>query len=76
MPHNDADLVTNFGITVNNPYCFVLLHLRNKSSKNPINVNIPEVCIFHDRIPYDIIYASKGYIRGHKTNDSARLRLK
>ena len=42
IPQNiDSELITNFGISVFHPYCFVLLHLRNKTNKNPITIHIP-----------------------------------
>lgn len=68
--------MTNFNISVYNPYCFILLHLRNKGHKNPMNLYIPEVCIFHDRTPYDIVHNSKGYIRGTRNADDRKLRMK
>lgn len=68
--------MTNFGIVISNPYAFVLLHLRNKTNKSSIGVKIPEVTIFYDRMPYDIVSSVKGFIRGHKTHENARIRLK
>jgi hypothetical protein len=70
------DLLTNFGIIVNHPFAFVLLHLRNKTNKYPIHVNIPEVCIFYDKNPYDVVYAHKGFIRGQKHQENTRIKLK
>lgn len=40
-PSEDAELETNFGFATNNPYCFILLHLRSKTAKNPLNLHIP-----------------------------------
>ena len=76
-PSDDSEFKTNFGFSVFNPYCFILLHLRNKTNLNPINLHIPEVCIFHDKMPYDIVYSSKGHIRGYRmSNPQLKVRLR
>ena len=41
-----------------------------------INVNIPEVCIFSDRSAYDVVFSSKGYIRGYHSAEHPKIRLK
>lgn len=41
-----------------------------------MHLNIPEVAVFYDRSPYDIIYSHKGYIRGLKSNEQQKMRLK
>lgn len=46
---------------------FVLLHLKNKDNKNVLNLNIPEVGVFVDKVPYDILYSQEGFIKGLKT---------
>ena len=53
----------------------MLLHLRNKSSRNPLSINIPDTCIFHEQSPYDIVFSRKTYIRGLKTNETQKIRL-
>lgn len=54
----------------------MLLHLRNRTTKSPINIRIPEVCIFHDRVPYDVVHMSKGHVRGYRTPEHTKIRLK
>lgn len=55
---------------------FVLLHLRNKTNKNPINVKIPDICVFIDRSPFDVIFSQNGFVRGLKSSEQQRLKLK
>ena len=31
-----------------------------------LNLNIPEVCMFVDKAPYDILYEEEGLVRGFK----------
>ena len=57
ISNNNDDLIeTNFGFSIANPLCFILLHLRNRGTKNTLNIKIPEICIFADRLPLDIVY--------------------
>ena len=41
-----------------------------------MHINIPEVCIFYDKSPYDTVYSAKGFIRGHKTHEAMKMKLK
>lgn len=43
------------------------MHLKNDDNKNPLGLLIPDVCIFHESIPYDIYYSLEGHIRGFRT---------
>lgn len=55
---------------------FILLHLRSKNIKNILNINIPEVCIFVNQMPYDIIYSQDGFIRGFKALETMKCRMR
>lgn len=66
---------TNFSITLKNAYSFILLHLvRSPSSKNKLGINIPEVCIFHSRSPYELFYAEQGDIKSLHHGERLTLR--
>ena len=66
---------TNFAITLKNQYAFILLHLKKTLlTRNTLSIVIPEVCIFHNHQPYDILYNENGEIRGCRGKDSVRLR--
>ena len=54
----------------------MLLHLRSKDNKNVLNLNIPEVCVFVDKQPYDIVYSQEGFMKGVRGQDGARCRLR
>ena len=54
----------------------MLLHLRSKDNKNVLNLNIPEVCVFVDKQPYDIFYCQDGFVNSVKGQDGARCRLR
>jgi hypothetical protein len=59
-------LETNFGITVDNQFVFILLHLRTGDNKNIINLQIPEICIFHKGDIFEMVYSSGGSVKGVK----------
>jgi hypothetical protein len=66
---------TNFSLVVKNPYLFVLIHLKKSlNSKNKLGINIPDICIFDARIPYDVLYSDGGDIKGLKVQQSPRLK--
>lgn len=54
----------------------MLLHLRSKNNKNVLNINIPEVCIFVNQMPYDILFSQDGFVRGFKSLDSIKCRMR
>jgi hypothetical protein len=41
-----------------------------------LNLNIPEVCVFVDKAPYDILYSQEGFVRGFRGQDGAKCRLR
>ena len=41
-----------------------------------LNLNIPEVCMFVDKAPYDILYEEGGFVRGFKVQEGMKCRLK
>jgi hypothetical protein len=59
---------------VNNPYCYVLTHLKKvNKTKNIIVINIPDIAIFHSYQPYEIIFSENSEIKSLATKE---LRLK
>jgi ABC-type transporter MlaC component len=52
---------TNFSITLKNQYAFILLHLKKTAqTKNTLKLAIPEVSIFYNNLPYEILYNENG----------------
>lgn len=59
---------TNYSIHFKNAYLFVLIHLKKAlSSKNKLAINIPDICVFHGGVVYDVLYSHNGDIKGLKT---------
>lgn len=72
---NSLSLQTNFSIAVRSEYAFVLLHLRKvATSKNMLTLSIPEVCIFHNQQPYELLFNEAGEIRSLRGREGVRLR--
>jgi hypothetical protein len=67
-------LPTNFRITLGNPYAFLLLHLRaSPHCRNSLGVSIPDVCLFHNQAPYEVLFEEGGSIRGLREREGVRL---
>lgn len=70
-----TQFATNYSIILNNAYSFILLHLvRNPTSQNKLGINIPEVCIFHSRVPYGLFYSEHGDIKSLHHGQQVTLR--
>ena len=54
----------------------MLLHLRSKDSKNVLNSNVSEVCVFIDKQLYDIVYSQEEFVKGVRGQDGGRCRLR
>lgn len=66
---------TNYSLLLKSPYLFVLIHLKkSKDSKNKLGINIPEICIFDAKTPYDVLYSYDGDIRGLRGKEPPKLR--
>lgn len=66
---------TNFSLVVHSPYLFVVVHLKKTLfCKNRLGINIPDLCIFDGRVPYDVFYSQGGDIKTLKAKESLPLK--
>lgn len=72
-----SELVTNDGVSVSHQYVFILMHLKVQAAsatKNRLNINIPEICVFRNHLPYEILYEEHGHIKGKRDAGPIQLR--